>query len=642
MIVGHIKSQLYSLAAKAWGELHATPLRTAVFRYATVLGTVTAVTQLLHRIPLANPLSGILSMATVLLCAWLGGVGPALLLTPLIFVIARLHRDQEARWAAINSQELMAIAIIATLSVSVGLAGQFRRRIRAVTQQHAQKLRDQARALSQASILFRDLNGRITEWNEGTQRLFGWTSAEAVGQLARDLLETRFPRSPEQVHEELITEGQWHGEVTCCQKDGNQLSIATHWILYKDTSGQPIGVAEIYNDVSDLRRAEAAVREADRRKDEFLAMLAHELRNPLAPIRTGLELFKLAGDDPQIIADTREIMERQLRQLVTLVDDLLDVSRITRGKLELRKCQTSISDVVKSAVEATMPTLDAAGHCLSVAVPEVPIFLDADPNRLAQVLSNLLDNAIKYTPDGGRIWLAAEPEGNDVIVSIKDTGIGVPPEMLGRIFEMFTRSEHGADQMYAGLGIGLALVKSIVEMHDGTVTAHSDGIGHGTEIRLRLPIAVEWVEPIQQPSNSMEREITGSRRVLVVDDNQAAADLLSTLVKQLGNQVCVANDGQQAIDMALRFQPDVVLMDLGMPKMDGYAAARHIRQQPWGRDLLLIALTGWGQDGHKRRTREAGFDHHLVKPADPAMLKGLLAGNRRNLKSAGPVDPVVE
>jgi signal transduction histidine kinase/CheY-like chemotaxis protein len=408
-------------------------------------------------------------------------------------------------------------------------------------------------------------------------------------------------------------------------KEGDELHVATQWILYRDAAGNPIGVAEVLTDVTKLRRAEAAVREADRRKDEFLALLAHELRNPLAPIRTGLELMKILKDDPQQLDETHAIMERQMQQLVRLIDDLLDVSRISRGKLELRRARVALSDVVRSAVEANRPALDAAGHQLSVLLPADALSVHADPHRLAQVVSNLLDNAVKYTPRGGRISLEVRRDGADAVLSVKDNGIGIPEDMLDRVFEMFTRSKRDVEFASPGLGIGLALVRSIVQMHGGRVEVESGGERQGTELRIYLPLLVDATTTVQQPAISPAATNNHQRRVLIVDDNEDAARVLSLAVKQLGNDVRLARDGEEAIEVAGQFQPEVVLMDLGMPKLDGYDAARHIRQQPWGRDMLLVALSGWGQDGHKQRAKEAGFDHHLIKPADLAEVKRLIA-----------------
>jgi PAS domain S-box-containing protein len=526
------------------------------------------------------------------------------------------------------------LAVVLLVTTSTGLAGQYRRRIRAVTEQHAQNLRDQARALSQAPIVFRSIDGQITQWNEGTERMCGWSADEARGRVLHELLSTRFPQPPELIEEELASTGQWQGEVISRHKNGNELHVAAHWILYRDNVGNPIGVAEVLSDVTELRRAEAAVREADRRKDEFLAMLAHELRNPLAPIRTGLELLRLVKDDPQQIETTREIMERQMKQLVTLVDDLLDVSRITRGKLELRKTSVALHEVVSNAIEAAKPGIDAGGHKLTVTLPPSAVYLKADPHRLAQVLSNLLDNAAKYTPAGGEISLLAQRNEGGIVLSVSDNGIGIPADMLERVFEMFTRSSQEAAAQHSGLGIGLALVKTIVDMHGGHVEACSAGPGRGAIFTIRLPVVEETPVVAELPNVPVEAADETKRRVLIVDDNIDAVRVLSIVVKKLGNEVCVAYDGVEAIAAAEQFLPEVVLLDLGMPKLDGYGAARHIRQQPWGQSITLIALTGWGQDADKQRTKAAGFDHHLVKPADPAELRRLLADGRRCASSA--------
>ncbi|MCA9114604.1 MAG: PAS domain-containing protein [Planctomycetaceae bacterium] len=380
----------------------------------------------------------------------------------------------------------------------------------------------------------------------------------------------------------------------------------------------------------DLRELAARLSEADRRKDEFLATLAHELRNPLAPIRTGLEAMKMVRDDPETLEDIRCTMERQTQQLIKLVDDLLDVSRITKGKLELRRCRVNLADIIQSAVEASHPFMVEASHQLTVALPDEPVFLHADPNRLAQVLSNLLNNSTKYTPEGGGIRLTAERRGSQVVISVEDNGIGIPPEMLGRIFEMFAQIDRPQEKGYTGLGIGLSLVRSLVELHDGRIEVHSEGVGKGCVFRVHLPVLTAAVPEKPVPTPEAGRPRTDARRkVLVVDDNKVAASMLGMVVKMLGNEVRKAHDGLEATKLAADFLPDVILMDIGMPRMNGYEAARHIRAQPWGGQIMLVALTGWGQDEDRQRTREAGFDHHLVKPAEPADLQDLLASAPR-------------
>ncbi len=365
------------------------------------------------------------------------------------------------------------------------------------------------------------------------------------------------------------------------------------------------------------------LRAADRKKDEFLATLAHELRNPLAPIRTGLEVMKMAGGMPAPLERVRATMERQMDQLVTLVNDLIDVSRITRGKLQLRLTPCRFSDIVRSATEAALPGIVEAGHYLDVSVPDAEVQLHADPHRLAQVISNLLNNATKYTPRGGTIRLAAEVQGNTLSVRVEDTGKGIPAGMLDRIFEMFAQIDALASDD-GGLGIGLTLVKSLVQMHGGNVRAASAGPGKGSTFHLQLPVLSADTAPT--PALEVECEDRGitAKRVLIVDDNADAAETLAMAVTLMGHEVATAENGQVALDLAPGFRPHVILMDLGMPVMDGWEAAKRMRAQPWSESIHLVALTGWGQDGDREKTRAAGFDQHLVKPADPEKLRLLL------------------
>jgi PAS domain S-box-containing protein len=420
--------------------------------------------------------------------------------------------------------------------------------------------------------------------------------------------------------------------------DGRQCVWWSFKFVYSDGTGTRY-VGGIAYDVTEQKKTEAQLKhlaarlaDADQRKDHFLATLAHELRNPLAPIRTGIEVLKLANDEPKIVAEICSTIERQTKQLISLVDDLLDVSRITRGKLKLRKCRVTLSDVVRSAIEIASPAINDMQQELSVELPEQVIQLEADPHRLAQVVSNLLLNASSYTASRGHIRLSAERQGSNVLVTVRDDGIGVPADMHQRIFEMFAQIEdRSLEKGHKGLGIGLTLVKSLVEMHGGRVEVHSEGKNRGSEFRVLLPILMEAASDGQHLNADDIAAASGNAvRVLVVDDNTAAVEMLSMFIKMLGNDVRTAYDGEQAIEAAAEFLPDIILMDIGMPRMNGYEAAQHIRQQPWGRAMMLVALTGWGKDEDKRRTKEAGFDHHLVKPAEPAELQRLftLVGQR--------------
>lgn len=389
----------------------------------------------------------------------------------------------------------------------------------------------------------------------------------------------------------------------------------------------------------ELRETAARLSEANRRKDEFLATLAHELRNPLSPIHSGLEVMKLSPDLPVSLHGIRATMERQTQQMVRLIDDLLDVSRIMLGKLTLRKCPVNLADVLQSAIESTHPAIVAGRHELTVAAPEQPIYLEADPHRLAQVLSNLLNNAVKYSKAGGRILLTVGTEDGHALISVEDAGIGIPADMQGRIFEMFSQIGHPLEAGYTGLGIGLSLTKSLVQMHGGKIEVHSAGTGKGSRFSIRLPLGAVRSEPLRAQPDSPEIPGLLKLRVLVVDDNKAGADMLGKLVRILGHEVRTVYDGAAGVEAAARFRPDVVFLDLGMPKMSGYDAARQIRAQPWGDDLMLVALTGWGQEEDKRRTKEAGFDRHLVKPAEPSVLQAifseLLAVQRKGERSPG-------
>lgn len=407
------------------------------------------------------------------------------------------------------------------------------------------------------------------------------------------------------------------------------------WILAlgrveRDQEGESRRITGINIDITErktveqaLRESEERLKEADRRKDEFLATLAHELRNPLAPIRNSLEVIRLS-DDKAALKEARAVMERQLAHMVHLVNDLLDLSRISRGKVTLRKEPVSISAVVDQAVEICRPLVDEAGHRLYISLPAEPVFVRADSARLAQVFANLLSNAIKFTAPGGEISLMAEVDDKEVTLRVQDNGAGIPPHMLNDIFEMFIQAD--SSQHYeGGLGIGLSLVKWLVEMHDGRVEANSAGEGQGSEFVVRLPVYRSQGEQTGSPRPGPQDDSVDQLRVLVVDDNQDAANSMATMLSLMGHETRVAFDGIAALEAAEEFRPDVALLDIGMPRLNGYQTARHLRQQSWARNTMLVALTGWGQAEDRRRSREAGFDHHLVKPVELQVLNELLS-----------------
>jgi PAS domain S-box-containing protein len=385
----------------------------------------------------------------------------------------------------------------------------------------------------------------------------------------------------------------------------------------------------IISDVTARKHDEAALRDADARKDEFLATLAHELRNPLAPIRNSVQLMQLSRDEG-IHENARRIIERQLKQMVHLVDDLLDISRISQGKVELRREIVDLASVVMTAVETSRPLIDAGHHELTIRLgPPRALRVDADVTRLCQILANLLNNAAKYTPEGGRIEVTAERDGAQASICVRDSGIGISKEMLPRVFDMFAQVDRSMERAQGGLGIGLALVKRLVEMHGGSVSAHSDGPDLGCRFVVQLPLvdeASERPDPAPAPAPGFGAGAAAHQRVLVVDDNVDSAESLSQMLAMLGYETSTAHDGVDAVEAARTRRPAIVLMDIGMPRMNGLDAARAIRQLPGGDRITLIALSGWGQHEDRRRSSEAGFDHHFVKPLDVEALMGMIAG----------------
>ncbi|MDI1449876.1 PAS domain S-box protein [Polyangium sp. 6x1] len=380
----------------------------------------------------------------------------------------------------------------------------------------------------------------------------------------------------------------------------------------------------MFLDVTTRKEAEQALRDADRRKDEFLAMLAHELRNPLAPIRNAAQILQLVGNAEPRIERSTAIIERQVQHMARLVDDLLDVSRIRSGKIKLQKARVDVAAVVGRALETARPLLDARKHEVSVETPAEPVCVHADPTRLTQMVENLLTNAAKYTEERGRITVTVERTGDVVSIRVRDTGVGIPLEMLTRVFDLFTQVERSLARSEGGLGIGLTLVKNIAEMHGGTVEARSEGRGKGSEFIVRLPVLPD-AEPPSEPAPSASSRPTGPRRILVVDDNVDVAESLSMLLGIAGHEVVTAHDGSAALEAARAFQPEVILLDIGLPGMNGYEVARRLRQDPALRETILVALTGYGHEEVRRQAKEAGFTAHLVKPVDLATLEGVLA-----------------
>jgi PAS domain S-box-containing protein len=503
--------------------------------------------------------------------------------------------------------------------------------LRSRERQYGQRVRFQAQALlaaivesSDDAIISKRLDGHIVSWNHGAQRLFGYTADEAVGQPISLII------PPDRLHEEAMIierlrrgERIEHYETVRLAKDGRHVAISLTISPIRDAGNTIVGASKVARDISQRRAVEQALRDADRRKDEFLATLAHELRNPLAPIRNSLHILRVTAISDPAVERVRDIMERQVNHMVRLVDDLLEISRITRGKIELRRERVEVAAVIGSAVETSKPLIDAAGQELIVSIPSEPLTLDADPVRLAQVFANLLNNASKYSDSGAQIWLTVRREGTQAVVSVRDTGIGIDAETLPRIFDMFAQGQDSLPRAQGGLGIGLTLVRSLVQLHSGKVDALSAGPGKGSEFVVRLDLAAPRIRDVRRMPEG--RAASMPLRVLVVDDSRDGADSLAMMLSLEGADVRVAYDGQSALDGLVAFHPAAAILDLAMTDMDGYELARRIRAQPAHGDITLIALSGWGQEAQQRESQLAGFAYHLIKPPDADALRAVLA-----------------
>jgi PAS domain S-box-containing protein len=474
-------------------------------------------------------------------------------------------------------------------------------------------------------VLFFDRHGRVSEANDTFLRMSGYTAAdlEAGSLHLADMTPEEWRASSRHAMEELWSTGHATPyEKEYLRKDGTRW-----WGLFGATRLGESEAVKFVIDITDRKLAEQALQEADRRKDVFLATLAHELRNPLAPISNAVQLLRCENGHRR--ADKlMEMMERQVRQMVRLVDDLLEVSRITSGKIRLNKEQVELAGIVREAVETSAPLIEKAGHSLDIALPDRPVIIEADRVRLTQVLANILNNAAKYTPPGGHIWLKARREACDVLISVRDDGIGIERDELPRIFDLFTQLGRASEPDQKGLGVGLCMVRSLVGMHGGAVTAHSAGQGSGAELVVRLPLPYQDEAGRGAESVRAEAVPLAGQRILVVDDNRDAADTLSLLLEGFGAEVRVAYDGSSALAMLEGFGAQNVLLDLGMPGMDGYEVAQQIRSRTALGGVRIAALTGWGQDADRSRTRTCGFDFHLTKPVDLEALKAWLTGAR--------------
>jgi len=547
--------------------------------------------------------------------------------------------------------------------------------LRRIEEHLAQLVRD----VSDYAIFLLSPSGIVSSWNAGAQRIKGYRAEEIIGKHFSVFYPPEVVASgwPQTELEQAARLGRFEDEGWRVRKDGTRFWANVIITALRGPDGGLEGFSKITRDLtermrneerlrqaaaeleiriqertgelehanralqteiderakleSELRRRVAQLAEEDRRKNEFLATLAHELRNPLAPIQYAHEILQLSGGEPKLGDEAHAILSRQIQQMVRLIDDLLDLSRITRNKLELRRGRVDLAAVLEDAVQTARPLLEAREHKLHLELPNPPIALYADRARLAQVFSNLLSNATKFTNRGGSIEVSAAREGTEALVRVRDNGIGIAPEMLHRVFDMFVQADRSLERTQSGLGIGLTLVQRIVLMHGGRVSARSGGRGTGSEFLVRLP-----AEPLEKVTDRPLEPAAGrgseaaSYRVLVADDNADAVRSLSLVLRAMGHEVVTASDGDEAVRLASESRPDLVFLDIGMPRMNGFEAARRIREQPWGRNLPLVAITGWGLEDDRRQAKESGFDRHLVKPVDRETLNALireLAGN---------------
>jgi signal transduction histidine kinase/ActR/RegA family two-component response regulator len=574
----------------------------------------------------------------VTLSAWYGGLKPGQLATLLsALLVVYLFVPPQYTLKVVDSRLSVALIFFVVSGITISLVcNALHKALRTLEQseakalQHVQDIEHRDEALRDAQqqlhLITDSMSALVTrctpdleyswvskpyaDWLQRSRsEIIGAPIEKTIGKAAFDVLRPYYQRV-------------LNGETVRLELEIDYQTIGRRWVnsVYTPTfgtDGKPDGWVGVVIDIDAQKRSEEALRTTDRRKDTFLAVLAHELRNPLAPMRNALELLKRSEANPTINQRARATMERQLSHMVRLVDDLLDLSRINSDKLELQKQPVLLSEVVSQAVETVRPLIAEWRHELSIDLPTEPLQLNADTVRLSQAFSNLLNNACKYTDPGGNISLTAAHENGHVVVSIRDNGMGIPTDLSPRIFEMFTQADHALERQHGGLGIGLALVKRLVEMHEGEVSAGANPAGHGSEFLVKLPLmTIPKSNESSTPYSTSTATDGAPMRILVVDDNRDSAETLSMLLELMGNEINVAYDGEQALAMAKEIQPDVVLLDIGLPKLNGYDVARLIRQEPWGSKPTLVAITGWGQTEDIDLSRESGFDHHLVKPVD--------------------------
>ena len=504
-----------------------------------------------------------------------------------------------------------------------------RRRQEELLRQSEQRFRMLVEAVKDYAIFMLDPEGRVISWNAGAERITGYARAEIIGRHFSLFYpeDGRLRKWPEQELQAARDQGRFEDEGPRVRKDGTTFWANVALAPVRGPRGELIGYAKVTRDLTDRRRVEE-LEKAERQTNEFLAMLAHELRNPLAPIRNALHLLaKKPTTDPAELW-VRDVLQRQTVQMARLVDDLLDVSRITRSTVALSKATLDLRKTVREAADASMQWMQSRRHEVALALPEERLEVEADPVRLNQVIQNLLHNAAKFTPNGGRVDVSVTRDGGDAVLSVRDNGIGMSPELVATAFQLFRQGQQTIDRPEGGLGVGLTLVERLVALHGGTVHASSAGPGQGSEFVVRLPLH-QGGAAVDEAAGAPQADDTPSpRRILVVDDNADAANALRFLLEKDGHEVKVATDGAEGLEAARDFKPDVLLLDIGLPRLSGYDIARHVRDDPSLSSAMLVAVTGYGQAQDRKRSRDAGFDHHLTKPVDVEALRRLLRRGR--------------
>jgi PAS domain S-box-containing protein len=537
----------------------------------------------------------------------------------------RVRRDGSTFWAHVIITALRddAGALIGYGKITHDLTE--RRREQESLRQSEERFRLLVDGVKDYGIFMLDTDGRIISWNAGAERIEGYSAREIIGRhfsvfYPPELIAAEWP-----AHELRVarTEGRYEEEAWRVRKDGSRFWASVVISAVYDHSGELRGFAKVTRDLTQRQRMEQ-LQEATRQMSEFVAMLAHELRNPLAPIRNAMEVMKLRGLKDQQLEWCRTVVDRQVEYLGHLVDDLLDVNRITTGKIQLKREPVAISQVIERALESSSPLIQERKHRVEVSLPEEPQIVQADLTRLAQVFLNLLNNAAKYTPENGLIEISGKTEGQHAVIRVRDNGVGIAPELLPKVFDLFVQGSRSLDRAEGGLGIGLTLVRAIVRLHGGSVSVSSAGVQQGSEFTVKLPLVTRTPHQMKIEQSTEPAISERHRRILVVDDNSDSAESMALLLRASGHEVHTAHDGASALEQADAHKPEIVLLDIGLPGMSGYTVAKRLRDIPELGAVTLIAMTGYGQEEDRRRSRDAGFDHHLVKPIDLAVLAALL------------------